>query len=44
VNVYQETAAHGLGCGLFDFDFITEISKALRKARRCPFVIQAQKV
>jgi hypothetical protein len=43
-DVYQETAVRELSCGFFDFDLITEISKALRKPRRCPFVIQAQKI
>jgi hypothetical protein len=43
-KAYQETFVRELGCGLFDFDFITEISQALGKARCGAFVIQAQKV
>jgi len=41
---YQETPMRESSCGLFDFDFITEISKALGKPGRCSFMIQAQKV
>ena len=33
---YQETAVRDLSCSLFDFDFVTEISKALRKSDGCP--------